>query len=242
MEADMSSSEEYFCVCRIVDENMDKLAHAEGMRHSDTRAALLNDTKWGPGAVVNVRFLEGAPELQERVKKAALEWMRFANVTLNFVDQGDAEIRIAFQPGKGSWSYLGTQCQGIPKDEPTMNYGWLTPASTDDEVRRVVLHEFGHALGLIHEHQNPRGPIHWNRDAVKRDLGGPPNFWDDATIENNIFKRYERRATSGTPVDPLSIMMYPIPKSWTRNGEFSAGLNSELSQTDKNFIAAAYPK
>lgn len=238
----MSTSEDYFCVCRIADQNMDNLAHAEGMRHSDTKAALLNGSKWGAGSVITVGFLEGAPDLQERVKKAALEWMQHANVTLNFVDSGNAQIRIGFQPGNGSWSYLGTQCLRISKDEPTMNYGWLTPASTDDEIRRVVLHEFGHALGLIHEHQNPRGPIHWNRDAVKRDLGEPPNSWDDATIEHNIFKRYERSAVSGTNVDPLSIMMYPIPKSWTRNGEFSAGLNSELSQKDKSFIANAYPK
>ena len=50
-----------------------------------------------------------------------------------------------------------------------MNYGWLTPESAQDEVRRVVLHEFGHALGLIHEHQNPKGGgIEWNRDAVQR--------------------------------------------------------------------------
>ena len=48
-----------------------------------------------------------------------------------------------------------------------MNYGWLTPDSDDDELRRVVLHEFGHALGLIHEHQNPEGGIEWNEPAVK---------------------------------------------------------------------------
>jgi len=35
--------------------------------------------------------------------------------------------------------------------------------------------------------------------------------------------------------------MYPIPLAWTRNG-FSAGLNRELSATDKAFIAQNYPK
>ena len=25
-----------------------------------------------------------------------------------------------------------------------MNFGWLTPSSSDDELQRVVLHEFGH--------------------------------------------------------------------------------------------------
>ncbi len=56
----------------------------------------------------------------------------------------------------------------------------------------MVLHEFGHTLGLIHEHQNPNRPINWNRAAVIADLSGPPNNWDEETIENNIFKRTTR--------------------------------------------------
>jgi hypothetical protein len=156
-----------------------------------------------------------------------------------FIDHGDADVRVRFKQGNGSWSYLGTYCQQIPANQETMNFGWLTPASTDDEVRRVVLHEFGHALGLIHEHQNPNKPIQWNRDAVKRDLSHPPNNWNDATIENNIFKRYEAAAVTATPVDSASIMMYPIPKSWTTDG-FSAGMNADLSPTDREFIRSAY--
>ena len=45
-----------------------------------------------------------------------------ANLKLQFVTAGDADIRIAFEQGNGSWSYLGTVCQQIPVSEPTMNY------------------------------------------------------------------------------------------------------------------------
>jgi hypothetical protein len=107
-------------------------------------------------------------------------------------------------------------------------------------VHRVVAHEFGHAMGLIHEHQNPQKPINWNRAAVIADLSKPPNKWDLPTIENNIFKRYDPAAVSSTPTDKLSIMMYPIPAAWTNDG-FSAGLNRELSETDRDFIRTAYP-
>jgi hypothetical protein len=210
-----------------------------------SKAALLNDFKWEPGTRIRIKFLEGAPELQARVRAVAEEWIApdMANLKFQFLDEsdgGDADIRIAFVQGDGSWSYLGTMCQQIPASEQTMNYGWLTPDSDDDELHRVVAHEFGHALGLIHEHQNPDKPISWNREAVIAALSGPPNNWDPATIENNIFKRYEPADLSTTPTDPDSIMMYPIPATWTTDG-FSVGLNSGLSTTDREFIAGAYP-
>jgi serralysin len=206
-----------------------------------TKAALLDEFKWQAGTQVKVRFMEGDPQLQERVRRVAEEWTgpQMANLSLQFVDSDRADIRITFEQGNGSWSYLGTMCQQIPAGEPTMNYGWLTPDSSDDDLPRVVLHEFGHALGLIHEHQSPNRPIAWNRAAVIADLSGPPNNWDVETIENNIFKKYDPEELSSTPTDPLSIMMYPIPASWTTDG-FSAGLNRDLSSTDKDFIQDAY--
>jgi hypothetical protein len=156
------------------------------------------------------------------------------------VEDEDADIRVAFQQGNGSWSYLGTVCRQISVDQPTMNYGWLTPDSTDDELRRVVLHEFGHALGLIHEHQSPNRPISWSRAAVIAELSDPPNNWDLETIEHDIFLRYDPEALQSTPVDPGSIMMYPIPASWTTDGFFT-DLNRKLSDTDRQFIRDAYP-
>ena len=213
-----------------------------GESEGKSKAALLSQFKWQPGTQVTVRFLEGDPGLQERVTAVAKEWTgpQMANLSMKFVDTGDADVRVAFQQGDGSWSYLGTMCQQIPVAEPTMNYGWLEPDSDDEELRRVVLHEFGHAVGLIHEHQNPNRPIAWNRAAVIADLSGPPNNWDEATIENNIFKRYDPAELSSTPVDADSIMMYPIPAAWTTDG-FSAAMNRALSETDKNFIRDAYP-
>jgi hypothetical protein len=55
-----------------------------------------------------------------------------------------------------------------------------------------------------------------------------------------MFRPYEQAETNFTTVDPLSIMMYPFPPSWTLDG-FSAGFNNELSDQDKEFIRAQYP-
>lgn len=232
----MDANQTHYCMCPTVGQ----LSAEEQQRLAGHKAALLSSAKWTVGEVITVRFLEGAPELQRRVREVAEEWTKLANLTLDFRNAGPTDIRIAFSQGDGSWSYLGKMCREIDEPKPTMNYGWLTPDSPDDEVRRVVLHEFGHALGLIHEHQNPKGGgIDWNRAAVISDLSGPPNNWDEATIENNMFKKYSDVIATG--VDPLSIMMYPIPLAWTRDGT-SAGLNGKLSDNDKAFIATNYPR
>jgi hypothetical protein len=207
------------------------------------RAALVKASRWNSGDVITISFLDGDPDVQQKVTDVALGWTvpGLANLSFNFLGPGnDALVRISFQH-PGSWSVIGTTCRQVTdQTQPTMNFGWLTPDSADDDIRRVVLHEFGHAIGLIHEHQNPAGGIQWNRDAVIRDLSGPPNNWSLDVIEHNMFEPYQAGDTNFTETDALSIMMYPIPPPWTLDG-FSAGLNGSLSPTDKQFIHQQYP-
>jgi serralysin len=222
----------HFCVCL-----------SPQRQETNDKAALLNGARWNIGDAIRVRFLEGAPALRKRVQKVAERWTApgMASLTFRWVETGPAEVRIAFRQGNGSWSYLGTTCRQITDQcEPTMNYGWLTPKSSDAVLRRVVLHEFGHSLGLIHEHQNPEGGIEWNEPAVKADLREKPNYWDDETIRRNVLDHYSKADVTSSPVDKLSIMMYPIPRAWTLN-KFSSDLNNDLSENDIAFIRRAYP-
>lgn len=224
---DMSANEKHFCAC------------PEVAVATDRRSALLKTAKWNNGDLIRIRFLGGDLAMQDRVEKVAKELATLAKLNFNFVEKAPSEIRVAFERGNGSWSYLGTQCKEILEPQPTMNFGWLTPQSSEQELRSVVLHEFGHAIGLIHEHQNPQRGIDWNKPAVIADLSGPPNNWSPETIENNMFKKYDPRVVDATDLDPDSIMMYPIPRSWTHGGP-EVGFNSELSEMDRNKIREAY--
>jgi hypothetical protein len=121
-----------------------------------------------------------------------------------------------------------------------MNYGWFGPDTEDDEYSRTVIHEFGHALGCIHEHQHPDNDIPWDREAAYL-YYQRTNGWDRAKVDLNVFQRYSRAQTQFSQFDRDSIMEYPIDESLTV-GNYAVGWNRSFSSTDKTFIAACYPK
>ena len=196
--------------------------------------------RWQNGKNLRVRFLDGSASVQQRVEDHAKRWCDHANVTIEFGTDPDAEIRISFAQ-EGSWSYIGTVALAIDPAEPTMNFGWLEENTPDAEYERVVVHEFGHALFCIHEHQNPSTNIPWDKDAVYAYYMGPPNNWTKDQVDQNLFARYSTDITQFSQFDPKSIMLYPIPNEFTI-GDFEVGFNTTLSDTDKSFIATVYPK
>ena len=134
-----------------------------------------------------------------------------------------AAIRLSFDHS-GSWSLVGKQAIGrdVRPGEATMNLdlgpvlkpvsGTATPyfAGVD---RLTVLHEFGHALGLAHEHYHGQcqADLKFDPDpgymqtvvpgtesapqlkpdpqgrspGIMRAMAGSPNFWDPRTIRLN---------------------------------------------------------
>lgn len=205
--------------------------------------ALATPKRWNTGRKLRIKFLDGTAKQKKQVQKYAEQWLPYANIGLDFNGGANAEIRISFrQPG--SWSALGTDSlltNAFPKNEPTMNYGWLRDDSAENEWRRVVLHEFGHALSAIHEHQNPKSGIKWNLNEVYRVFSGPPNSWSKATIDFNVVQKYSVDQLNATDFDAKSIMLYAFPAALIASGRATRN-NNNLSEQDKKFIGEMYPK
>jgi Matrixin len=138
------------------------------MRESRGRNRQPGQKLWDIGATIPVKFLGGSAALRSRVRAVADQWTEHANVHFAWVPSDHlAVIKISFDQDDGtSWSQVGRDALGsvVFPNSATMNLGWLTDDTDDTEVSRVVLHEFGHALGLIHEHQSPAGGIRWDKD------------------------------------------------------------------------------
>lgn len=199
-----------------------------------TRAISPLRKQWVNGSTIRIRFMSGTAAQQKMVKDIAPEWTKHANLNFEFTTDPRAEIRVTFDASDGAWSYVGTDNSSIPLNAPTLNLGWQDDA--------VILHEFGHMIGLAHEHQNPDGGLQWNEEIVFRDLSGPPNYWDEATIRHNVLEKYSADQIRGTKFDPSSIMLYAFPDNWTKNPG-GTHENTALSQMDKDFVRSAqmYP-
>lgn len=221
------------------------------LNESGEKIAALKREKWQPGQTLRVRFIDGSDFVQSKVKQFATEWSNHCSIKFTFVNSGPAEIRISFLTGKGSWSIIGKSSAKysvnpntgniyLSNTGITMNYGWFDSYTPDEEFSRTVIHEFGHAIGLIHEHQSPVAEISWNKPVVYayyfETMG-----WSKAEVDRNIFTKYSKSESQYSKYDKLSIMHYPIPASHLLKPNQAVGWNNVLSTTDKSFIGFVYP-
>lgn len=167
--------------------------------------------------------------VEERINPLIKGHLRF-----NFVeDKNLAVIRIQFNEMGGCSSQIGSEAKKIEdKNIATMQFAWFDVGT--------VLHEFGHALGLIHEHQNPKGNnIDWNKPMLY--AWGDKIGWDRDKVDEQIIQRMDINSVNGSDYDPKSIMLYFYPPQVTKDNK-GTSQNLVLSNTDKQTITDQYGK
>jgi hypothetical protein len=115
-----------------------------------------------------------------------------------------------------------------------MNIG-LNPNA--DGFSAVVLHQFGHCLGMV---DSPGGPIDWNRAEVIK-YAWTKLGWSARMVEEQIFGRFRGDQTQFEKSDPNSIMRFAFPKEFARSGAATVW-NTKLSDTDIEFVQKLYRK
>lgn len=228
--------------CSAIESGMtEKVPNLHKNVSDTTKARSLADNYflWTQGSIIKVKFLTGSKALRTRMFNYAKEWEKHANLKFQMVETGDADIRIFIGNGNGHNSYIGTVARNIDTGEETMNLDSADIANDYVFMKGVVLHEFGHAIGLLHEHSSPISGIQWNKEKLYK-IYKEQQGWDKEMVDFQVFRTYNSSYTNGSKYDPKSIMHYPIYPEETLDG-YSVGWNNVLSKGDIEIVKALYP-
>jgi hypothetical protein len=230
--------------------------------HQKLKAAFYATKLWPKNAIIKIGFLNTNPNIPktnynyteiynkldplqnifdtdntpiiDSIKKIVNERIQpLVNLKIQFIKNPfQANIRIDFNPDIGCWSLIGTDCLNISSNEATMNFAWFDVAT--------IIHEFGHALGMIHEHQSPfNNPIEWDKEKLY-DWAQETQGWDEEQTNQQIINKYNQTELNGSNFDSKSIMLYFYPPILTLNNKGTTQ-NVTLSALDVLWIYKSYP-
>lgn len=192
---------------------------------------------WASHRTLKIAFFDPPSDAHRQAAIAAIkQWQPSINLTLEFADDAEGDIRISMEAPL-NYSAIGTDATLRAPNENTMNIG---TDPTHPGFESAVLHEFGHALGMEHEHQHPNADIPWNKPTVYHYYLTAYN-WTKEEVDHNLFRTLETTNTRTTPYDRKSIMHYPIPNELT-TGDWSVEKNTTISQNDRRLMRKIYPK
>ncbi|KAJ3490356.1 hypothetical protein NLI96_g1475 [Meripilus lineatus] len=217
----------------------------EFQKHTTCRGiSIKNEFLWPQSEEITYSYISGNHRQHSKVDSGITRWSHYINLTFRRVSSGGS-IRISLNDNEGSWSYLGALCLRAHIDSPTMNLQGIDDQTEilEDREKATVLHEFGHAIGLLHEHQSPSriGEFTLNEKGIIK-YYETSHEWSRAEIQCQVIDIYkEKHITNFSQFDHKSVMMYPMYPSHTLEG-LELPLNTELSEIDKAFAMVHYPR
>ncbi|NTG41668.1 hypothetical protein [Rhizobium rhizogenes] len=247
---------------------------------------------WNDRTTITVAFNGGSDQVRQLVAAAASSWLDSSMpIKFSFKDKNGhwrtwsaadkssaATIRIAFstRPEDGGyWSVIGRMTAIVPPNQQTMNLGDLdvvlgkwgdesAPAWKRSYAHGTIVHEFGHALGLAHEHFHPECQSDLNISKIITYLEGPPNNWSEEqalfnidanfyfkaskTEQDKAFPKQDNDPAIGSHIDQASVMLYSFDDDFYKSKAGSKcrptdpeGYNPVASKEDYSALKAFYP-
>lgn len=180
-------------------------------------AITLTKALWKPGDKGTITITFGDYDCEGCSPGAA--WSQIGN----YSNTSYPSMNLGFiDPPYGSFTFNGVRYS--PPADAFRNYCGSTQSSCPSNwvAGSTVIHEFGHALGMLHEHQNNLGgsnPVTLSKENVLYyynciGLG-------DKGAYTNVLERYDcipgkTCLYAGTKYDPESIMLYQLSNPWVK--------------------------
>lgn len=212
---------------------------------------------WPMDSTLVICFRDGTQKARARIARMASEWTQYVGLRLDFGDMASPracsgknteEIKVDFYtsgPNAGHWSYIGVDSRQFAHSLNLAGFGSDALPVPEPEYRRIVLHEFGHALGFEHEHQSPAAHCEAEFDKDKLKAWANRMQWNAQDVQTNLADLQPSTSRVFTRHDTKSIMHYSLPEELFRGGKTNkcwVDTNASLSEGDKAFAAQMYPQ
>lgn len=199
--------------------NSDRTTSAP-VHNRNKRGSASTKKLWPQNSVIKIGLVGMSKDQEKLVKDSINKWQPYVNLKFEFTAKPEeATVRVQMDstlPKGEGWAWIGTDSTKYPDNTAHVT---ISSNGSSEEIESAALHEWGHVLGLEHEHERAHiiQKPHPDKEGLTLNLDGS--------------------LISG-PLDENSVMYYKFTYNEKGEKEFAV---QEISEEDKKFVSTLYP-